>query len=60
MPNDQDIRELCSRLIHAEEPKQFDAALDELKLALNEHARTAGNRNARMLQEMRKRKAAQE
>lgn len=59
MTTDQDIRELCSRVIHAQEPKQFDVALDELKVALNEHARTAGNWNAHILLEMRKRKIAE-
>lgn len=49
MPSDQKTRELCAKVILAEDPESFEAAIAELKSALREHGVRAGNKNIHML-----------
>jgi hypothetical protein len=54
LPTDEDIRELCARVIKAKDLTEFQTALDDLQIAMREHATGAGNRNARILLQMRR------
>lgn len=58
MPDDQDIREICARLLATENDEHFQAILRELKLALHRHFTDTENRGIKMLLEVPKRTAA--
>ncbi len=45
----EDIREICRRVILAEEPEQFKGALTELKIAIRDHIADAENKGIHML-----------
>lgn len=54
MPTDQDIREMCSRAIHALDVESFHRALAELRTALREHVVEAENKSLRLILKMSK------
>jgi hypothetical protein len=58
VPTHQNIREICARLLLAQDEEQFQATLSELKIAMHDHATSAENRGLRMILEMPKSKLA--
>jgi hypothetical protein len=52
LPTDDDVRELCARVIQAKDLTEFQTALDDLQIVMREHATGAGNRNARIILQM--------
>ena len=52
--NQQDIREICARLLLAHEGEEFQAAFTELKIAIYEQVMDADNRRTEMTLKMPK------
>jgi hypothetical protein len=52
LPTDDGIRQLCARVIQAKDLTEFQTALDDLQIAMREHATGAGNRNTLILLQM--------
>ena len=53
MATDENIRELCQRVINARDLEEFQATLNELRTAMREHFTGAGNLNAQILLQIR-------
>lgn len=54
MLTDQDIREMCSRVIHAGDSLSFQTAIAELKIAIRDHTLRAENENRHLILQMSK------
>lgn len=54
LPSEQEIRQLCAKLILAKDPGAFDSALAELKTAIREHMLDAENRSIHLVLEMKR------
>jgi len=49
VPTDEEIREICRRLLVAKDHDQFQAALTELKISIREHITDAENRGIHLI-----------
>jgi hypothetical protein len=57
LPTEEDIRNLCARLISANEDEALQSALRELQTAMHEHRRVFENKAMHMLLQGKKRAA---
>lgn len=54
VPSDQNIRELCARLIATKDPERLQTALSELRSAIREHIAEMENKGIQMILRMGK------
>lgn len=54
LTSEKEIRELCAKLIVAQDPSAFQAALAQVRTAIREHLLEAENRGIHLVLEMQK------